>query len=289
MMGRAFCRRGWMASLAVIVIAGGCDPGSTVSTGPAPVKTGRVSADSVDDGGEKTGDAKPVAVGDRISETGRRQQSTIAKLRQAGWTVETNGVEEALLAALEDAAVGKETGRLLVELQTLEEIRLWDCADADDRLVNQLAGLPRLRILAVRGGDLTDGCLDGLSRLPKLESLNLGGSAAVTGVGVAGLLAAGRLKRLYLDHTGLTDAELSSWPIENPLQMLNVNHTSLGDSTAKVLGRWRGLKSVFVVDTKIGVEATGRLRSSLPECLVFDGRSVLPPAAKAIPSRPVPR
>lgn len=288
MIGRSFWCRGCLAGTVLAIVAGGgC--ADSVAPEPVAVETQRSAADAVGDEGETTAGSKAVAVGARISEIGRRQQPAIATLREAGWTVETNGVEEAVLAALEDAAVGKEPGRLLGELQTLEEIRLWDCADADDGLVNRLATLPQLRILVARGGNLTDGCLESLSRAPKLESLNLGKSAAVTGAGVAGLLAAGRLKRLYLDHTGLTDAALLSWPTENSLQMINLNHTSLGDPAAKALGHWRGLKSVFVVDTRISVEATGRLRSSLPECIVFDGRDGPPSAAETTPSRPAPR
>jgi hypothetical protein len=217
--------------------------------------------------------ASPVAVGELLpSPKAREQARAIQSLRAAGIVVETNGVEEAVLASFEDGAIGVSNGRKLAGLETLETIQLWNCPDADDGLVELLSGLASLRVLAIRGGRLTDACFDSLSLSPALESLNLGNSAGLTGDGVAGLLGRGRIKRLYLDRTALSDSVVEGWPVTNSLEMLNVNHTRLGTKSALRLREFAGLKSVFAVEAGIAAGEVATWRVARPECLIYDGR-----------------
>jgi hypothetical protein len=242
---------------------GGCGGDSSGPEGVPTLPSGAVVSQRAED----------VVVGELLpSQTARAQASAIRSLRRAGFTVETNGVEEAVLASLEDGEIGSAGGRHLAGLKTLEQIQLWNCPDADDALVERLAGLAKLRVLAIRGGRLTDGCFEQLSTATALESLNLGNTAALTGVGVAQLLSTGRIKRLYLDRTGLSDEVIAGWSVKNSLEMLNVNHTRLGLRAASRLREFRGLRSVFVVQAGISIEEVSKWRVARPDCLVYDGR-----------------
>jgi len=247
----------------LLAVAGGCGGDSG---GPDEVPT-------LPSGGAVSQPAEDVVVGELLpSQAARRQASAIRSLRRAGWTVETNGVEEAVVASLEDGEIGTVGGRHLAGLETLEQIQLWNCPDADDRLVERLAGLAKLRVLAIRGGRLTDGCFEQLAIAVALESLNLGNTSGLTGVGVAQLLSTSRIKRLYLDRTGLSDEVIAGWPVENSLEMLNLNHTRLGLPAAARLREFRGLRSVFVVQAGIPIEEVAKWRAARPDCLVYDGR-----------------
>jgi len=262
----------------VLVLSGGCE------------------ADPVEPGGRE-GSTKPsgtslaaedVVVGELLpSQTALRQAAAIDSLREAGWTVETNGLEEAVVASLEDGPVGAENGVKLAGLETLEQVRLWNCSDVDDSLVGRLAGLPKLRVLAVRGGKLTDVCFEALARVGTLESLNVGDTPGLTGQGLDRLLTSDRFKRLYLDRTGVTDKVVTGWPVNNALEMLNVNQTGLGSAAAGAMSKFQTLRSAFVVGTKISPEAVAKWRMARPSCLVYDGRE-RPGDADSKATRPRP-
>ena len=262
-------RGAWVKAAVVtslLVLGGSCGGCGDDSSGPERVPT-------LPSGAAVTQPEEEVVVGELLpSQTARTQASAIRSLRRAGLVVETNGIEEAVVASLEDGEIGRAGGRHLAGLETLEQIQLWNCPDADDALVERLAGLAKLRVLAIRGGRLTDGCFEQLSLAPALESLNLGNTSGLTGAGVAGLLSSGRIKRLYLDRTGLSDEAIALWPVKNSLEMLNVNHTRLGVPAAARLREFRGLRSVFVVQSGLSIEEVAKWRAARPDCLVYDGR-----------------
>lgn len=262
----------------LLVLGGGCEAD--------PVEPGGVGRSTKPSG---TGPASAeVVVGELLpSQAARRQSAAIESLREAGWTVETNGFEEAVVASLEEDPIGAENGVKLAGLETLEQVRLWNCPDVDDSLVGRLAKLPKLRVLAVRGGKLTDGCFESLARVGTLESLNVGDTPGLTGQGLDRLLTSGRFKRLYLDRTGVTDKVVTGWPVENVLEMLNVNHTGLGPAAAGSLSKFETLRSAFVVGTKIPPEAVAKWRTTRPSCLVYDGRE-RPGGADSKATRPRP-
>ena len=101
---------------------------------------------------------------------------------------------------------------------------------------------------------------------------DLGNTPGLSGRGVAGLLSSGRIKRLSLDGTGVSDEVIGGWPAENSLETLNLNHTRLGPSAAETLRGFAGLRSAFVVKTGIPIDAVARWRAARPGCLVHDGR-----------------
>jgi len=144
-----------------------------------------------------------------------------------------------------------------------------------------------LRVLAVRGGKLTDGCLEFLARAGSLESLNVGDTPGLTGQGLDRLLTSDRFKRLYLDRTGVTDKVVTGWPVNNALEMLNVNQTGLGSAAAGAMSKFQTLRSAFVVGTKISPEAVAKWRMARPSCLVYDGRE-RPGDADSKATRPRP-
>ena len=262
----------------VLVLAGGCEADPVEPNGGARSAKPSRSSPAAED---------VVVEEPQPSQAARRQAAAIESLREAGWTVETNGLEEAVVASLEDGPVGTDNGVKLAGLKTLEQVRLWSCPDVDDSLVGRLAELPKLRVLAVRGGKLTDGCLEFLARAGSLESLNVGDTPGLTGQGLDRLLTSDRFKRLYLDRTGVTDKVVTGWPVNNALEMLNVNQTGLGSAAAGAMSKFQTLRSAFVVGTKISPEAVAKWRMARPSCLVYDGRE-RPGDADSKATRPRP-
>ncbi|GIT28418.1 MAG: hypothetical protein Ct9H300mP1_04640 [Planctomycetaceae bacterium] len=247
---------------------GGCGPVDEAFRDRSRVGGGRCGRIAAQPGGATTVGGDRIASGSGVD---RRDQ----------------GFEEAVVASLEEDPIGAENGVKLAGLETLEQVRLWNCPDVDDSLVGRLAKLPKLRVLAVRGGKLTDGCFESLARVGTLESLNVGDTPGLTGQGLDRLLTSGRFKRLYLDRTGVTDKVVTGWPVENVLEMLNVNHTGLGPPAAGSLSKFETLRSAFVVGTKIPPEAVAKWRTTRPSCLVYDGRE-RPGGADSKATRPRP-
>ena len=257
---------------------GGCEPDGP----PGPAVSTRTP---VEEKGQSSGSdpsERPLVEpsdGPAVSPVGKDQQFTIQELRRDGWTVETNGFEEAVRVSREDQRLGVQGGRRLAKLETLETIHLWNCADADDQLVAVLAGLPRLRVLVLRGAAVSDKSWEDLVRSQSLESLNLGDNPAITGRGLAPLIAAGRLKRLYLDGTKISDAALLEISVKSSLEVLILNRTPITDAAIPSLKRMTSLKSLFVVGTGLSPAGREKLGTALPGCVIVPAPTTLPTPA----------
>jgi hypothetical protein len=138
-------------------------------------------------------------------------------------------VDPQIVSALSDAGflarpVSQSDPRLVVSVYspgaTLSADRLAALAPAAGEIVEldlhgsglddaALAGFERLtQLTKLRLSDnrLTDGCLESLARLPKLESLNLYANPGVTDAGLPVLARIATLKRVYLWETGVSEA-----------------------------------------------------------------------------------
>ena len=81
----------------VLVLAGGCEADPVEPDGGARSAKPSRSSPAAED---------VVVEEPQPSQAARRQAAAIESLREAGWTVETNGLEEAVVASLEDGPVG---------------------------------------------------------------------------------------------------------------------------------------------------------------------------------------
>ncbi|MEC8929195.1 MAG: hypothetical protein VX705_08290 [Verrucomicrobiota bacterium] len=96
---------------------------------------------------------------------------------------------------------------------------------------------------------ISDACLAGLGKLPRLAKLHLG----VTGITDKGLQQVTRLRRLT---------------------SLNLSGTQTSDAGLKELGRWwrwfwrRRLERLFLFNTRVTKSGVERLRRALPNCTI---------------------
>lgn len=278
---RAWWERGpVLLLLSGFMVGTGCGPADPPGTA-GTVETAGEPGHQATVGNEPESPPEKASAGPAVSQIGKAQHSTIEMLRRDGWTVQTNGFEEAVLVSLEDRRLGSESARRLAGLETLETIRLWNCADADDQFVAALAGLPRLKVVALRGSKVSDASWDTLARFETLESLNLGDNPGITGRGLAPLVSAGRLKRLYLDGTRVSDESLLELTGESSLEVLILNRTPITDAAIPSLKRMTSLKSLFVVKTGLGPLGLKDLAGTLEGCVIVP--------APATPPTPAPR
>ena len=133
----------------------------------------------------------------------------------------------------------------------------------------------------VTGGiQLTDLGVAKMAKLNKLKSLNISGSKVTT----AGLKPLEKLplERLNLWNCNKLDdsagAELATF---THLKELDLSYTPIGDATLKTLAGIRGLKLLYLTDTKVTPEAVEAFRKGKPGTLVsWARRPEPPPSAK---------
>ena len=266
--------------LSGFMVGPGCEPAGPPETA-VTVETAGEQGRQATVGNEPESLPEKASAGPAVSRIGKAQRPTVEMLRRDGWTIQTNGFEEAVLVSLEDRRMGSESARRLTGLKTLETIRLWNCADADDQFVVALAGLPRLKVVALRGAKVSDASWDTLAQFEMLESLNLGDNPGITGRGLAPLVSAGRLKRLYLDGTRVSDESLLELTGESSLEVLILNRTPITDAVIPSLKRMKSLKSLFVVKTGLSPPGLKDLAGTLERCVIVPD--------PATPPTPAPR
>lgn len=105
----------------------------------------------------------------------------------------------------------------------------------------------------------------------QLVSLNLG-RTLIADDDIAQLAALKNLRRLHLDHTGITDKGLDKIP-SDVLVYLNLVGTQVTNAGVKTLARLKSLKELYIFDTRITAKGVGQLD---PGIRVDTGRYNLP-------------
>jgi tRNA A-37 threonylcarbamoyl transferase component Bud32/Leucine-rich repeat (LRR) protein len=180
----------------------------------------------------------------------------------------------------------------------------------DDAGVQALEKLPKLKTLDLTGNPITDGCVDSLAKLAKLESLRIGR----TKIGAAGLARIGgftQLENLAANDLTITDQsvsalsrlnnlrslDLSGCPIGDkgiaalqslPLSDLNLDRTRVGDLSLAMLSEMPNLTHLNVSKTQVTARGLLQLQK-LPklQTLVADGIP-MSPEEKALLVRALP-
>ena len=215
--------------------------------------------------------------------------------------------------------VTDETVAGLGEFQSLTSLALDKTAITDATLVNQIKKLPKLQQLflaevaitdagvfalkentgftrvRLAGTPITDASLEILSKMPKLQSLDVSNTWDITSAGVA-LLAAcealtdinfynsdlvdgsvtetaakmSRLEKLNLDNIPVTDADVEKLaPLAENLTFLHLGGTKITDAAVPTLVKFQKLTTLHVNRTKVSSEGAEELRKALPGCEVI--------------------
>ena len=115
-------------------------------------------------------------------------------------------------------------------------IAINDCAITDEWIDN-LASMPSIEELDVRGNRLTDAALTGLRRLPRLKQLRLG-----------------------YGRNELTDQGMKSLSQIQTLSFVDISNTQVGDEGLRSLEALRNLTEVRIGKSKITAEGISRFQ-----------------------------
>jgi hypothetical protein len=150
--------------------------------------------------------------------------------------------------------------------KTLAELGLTGVpAAGDPEALATLKSFPALRRLSLQAPALTDECLEHLLTT-RLQALSVGGGAQLTGKGLARLAGLPSLRELEL--CGLPRGSV---PLLGAMPMIGRLFQGVGtldDADVDELVKLRQLRRLDLRDTRIGPEASARLREQLPECKV---------------------
>ena len=131
-----------------------------------------------------------------------------------------------------------------------------------DACLEQIAKLPRLRVLNLEGSEVSDDGLKLLKGLRGLRKLNLW-QTRITDTGLRELQGLTKLRELNLQETRIADAGLRELQTLSELQELNVERTGITDRGLKYLGRIARLDELDLGCTNVtdtGLETLAQFR-----------------------------
>lgn len=118
-----------------------------------------------------------------------------------------------------------------------------------DALVHHIATLSNLKTLQIDSGNLTDGQLEIITRLSKLQDLEVTSTRISTGIAHACRLKHLTVLRLYESHT--TDSDLSQLALVRQLEVLTLESNEITDSGLSHLAVLTNLKDLQLLSDKI--------------------------------------
>jgi hypothetical protein len=133
----------------------------------------------------------------------------------------------------------------LVELElTGMKLNIADC--------RELLSLPRLEFLALNHCGLNDDCIKVLCQRRLFTNLQLSGNKGITDASVQDIAAAQLpLAALNLESTSISDSSISLMTRLNDLQELNLTDTKVGDHSLPYLAQMRSLRWLDLNHTRI--------------------------------------
>ena len=138
--------------------------------------------------------------------------------------------------------------KIFEEWPKLVELDLHETKLKDDGLV-AVAAVKGLQILSLRGTAITDDGLRTLRNLMKLQKLDLGETANLTGSGVKELADNTRLETINLDGGGLSDEGMKGVAQLRGVRILYLQKTQITDAGISLLATPRGLEELTIEET----------------------------------------
>jgi hypothetical protein len=159
------------------------------------------------------------------------------------------------------------TNAALDNLRGLPRLRVLDLFDTrvtEAGLVH-LTGLPRLEKLYLDNINVSDATLAHFARLTRLRVLNLDGTR-ITDAGLEQIAALENLQVLWLNDTNITDAGLPSLTRLTKLQHLGLINTKVTDASLDQLKRLAQLQAVWLIGTRVTEDGVKKFRKAMPNC-----------------------
>lgn len=144
----------------------------------------------------------------------------------------------------------------------------------DDGALVHIRDLPALKVLVLHG-NFTDGAMDTVAHLTKLEQLDLT-QCPITDNGLQQLPSLTDLQVLILNGTQMSNASLPAISELKKLSELYLGDTAIDDAAVEQLQKMQQLDRLFIKGTKISEDGVNRLLQALPSnCQVIhdDGTS----------------
>jgi serine/threonine protein kinase len=171
---------------------------------------------------------------------------------------------------------GRELG-YLNNLPDLDYLSLKGTPITDAGLKGNLQGLPNLTQLELGGTRITDEALACLARLPKLHSLWLEQTRVGDEAMTRYVKDVDGMKRIYLNHTQITDAGLEPLLHISDLWELSLSHTTISDAGLLHLQAMKSLRGISLESTRITRDGLSKLRAALPSCNIGADSSLQQP------------
>lgn len=157
--------------------------------------------------------------------------------------------------------------------------RVWGVVSSKmflDKHVEYLFELPRLASLTLSpfpsyDVGLTPTGVKSLAGHPTLRSFFAQGNRQIDDAAAKHVSRSRTIKYLLLPHCGLGDSSASYFAKMNALLGLSLIGNRITDDSVVHLCKLTALRRLFVNDTGITLDGTGRLRSSLTKCRIFAG------------------
>jgi len=158
------------------------------------------------------------------------------------------------------SAVTADDVALVGRLVTLEKLHVLNCRTFDDAQMARLAGLGRLRSLAITNSGIGDDAVATIAAaFPDLVELDLSSNVNLTGTAMRSIAALEKLERLALVQTRFNDLHARRLAKLPGLEVVDLRGAmEVGDLTLGVLGglpRLRALKHRSPIVTDEGIEA----------------------------------
>jgi hypothetical protein len=151
-------------------------------------------------------------------------------------------------------------GRVAIDPFDKSVVKVWlSGTDADDKDMQIVARLPKLRELHLGGTQVSDEGIKQIASLSKLQTLDIV-DTTISDAGVASLTNLTALIRLAIAKTKITDAALNSLTSLPHLQELGVEGTAVTDAATPTLAKITRLRALSLDDTKLTDTGLERLR-----------------------------
>lgn len=159
--------------------------------------------------------------------------------------------------------LGDGTLDALGSAKELSKVKLRRCAITTNGVASRIEKLSNVVALEISENAIEDEALVAISKMPKLEDLNLL-RTKVTDAGVA-YLAKVKLKRLNLDdNPGITDVAIETIGRIQSLEFLHVGKTKVTNAGIEKLATLTSLKDLLTNDTAVSSVATESLQKKIP-------------------------
>ena len=140
--------------------------------------------------------------------------------------------------------------QLIAKLTDLESIRLWG-PSVNDKYVEAIRGLTKLKSVDIENSGITDQSLEILKTLPDIETLSLRRNVDFTDQAVALFAEFPNLKTLNILYNGFSPASLFGLGKLGSIRVLDLRGLQIGDDTLIFIAKLENLEEIHIRSTLV--------------------------------------